>query len=307
MIPLPSTGPPHTDPGAIELPFGRVPHGCHLDLVGGGRAFVRLAGERRSGIPPILLLHGLGATGGLNWAGCFEPLARRTQVIAIDHRGHGRGPRVGNRFRLADCADDAAAVLRTLETGPAIVVGYSMGGPIAQLLAHRHPEVVAGLVLCATARDFRGRPAERLRFTAVAAVAAASKIGPTSLIPALVPVLPGRLLPVGWSLSELRRHEPAAILSATAALGRFSSRDWIGELDVPASVVVHARDGLVPPHRQRKLASSLADADVFEVDTDHLGVGRDVDRFLPALLRAHASVERRARRRAPRRAPALAS
>lgn len=290
-----------TRPDVTELPFGQVPRGRHLDLVGGGRAFVRVAGRSRPGVAPVLLLHGLGATGALNWAGCFEPLARRTQVIAVDHRGHGRGARIGNRFRLADCADDAAAVLRTLGAGPAIVIGYSMGGPIAQLLARRHPDAVAGLVLCATARDFRGRPADRLRFAAVGAVAAASRLGPTSLAPALVPVLPGRLQPVGWSLAELRRHEPAALLAATAALGRFSSRDWIGDLDVPSAVVVHSRDGLVPPHRQRKLAAAMADAEVFEVDTDHLGVGRDLARFLPVLLRAHASVARRA---AGRRRPA---
>src|SRR3954453_7737860 len=115
-----------------ELPFGRVPRGRHVDLDTGGRAFVRTV-ARRGPRPPILLLHGLGATGALNWAGCFDALAAHSHVVAVDHRGHGRGARIGNRFRLADCADDAAAVLRALGQGPAIVVGYSMGGPIAQL------------------------------------------------------------------------------------------------------------------------------------------------------------------------------
>ena len=53
-------------------------------------------------------------------------------------------------MRLADCADDMAALIDELGTGPVIAVGYSMGGPIAQLLWKRHPEKVAGLVLCAT-------------------------------------------------------------------------------------------------------------------------------------------------------------
>jgi pimeloyl-ACP methyl ester carboxylesterase len=171
-------------------------------------------------------LHGLGATGALNWATCFEPLAARGEVIAVDHRGHGRGPRVGNRFRLADCADDAAAVLRTLGARPAIVVGYSMGGPIAQLLALRHPELVVGLVLSATARDFRGAPADRLRFAAISAVAAVARIGPAALA--------------------------------------------------------------------RKLAAALADCQTIEVDVDHLAVGRDPQVYVPALLDAVASVERRA-------------
>src|SRR3954470_6124457 len=176
----------------IELPFGRVPRGRHLDLDHGGQAFVRTVGTVRSQ-PPILLLHGLGATGALNWAPCFDPLARRTQVIAVDHRGHGRGPRVGNRFRLADCADDAAAVLRALDTGPAVVVGYSMGGPIAQLLALRHPDLVAGVVLSATARDFRGGPADRLPSGADGIPASAARFGPAALAPSIIPVLPGAL------------------------------------------------------------------------------------------------------------------
>ena len=72
-------------------------------------------------------------------------------MLAIDHRGHGRGLRSPAPFRLVDCADDAAALLRTLGAGPVIAVGYSMGGPIASLLARSHPDRSSGLVLCATA------------------------------------------------------------------------------------------------------------------------------------------------------------
>ena len=60
-------------------------------------------------------------------------------------------------FRLADCAADAAAVLRELGVAPAVVVGYSMGGAIAQLVARDHPDVVSGLVLSGTAQHFQDR------------------------------------------------------------------------------------------------------------------------------------------------------
>jgi len=276
--------------GVVE----RIPHGRYIDLDNGTTAFVRTTDEHGSG-PPILLLHGLGATGALNWADCFEPLAAFGQVVAMDHRGHGRGPRVGLAFRLADCADDAAAVLRALGLGPAIVMGYSMGGPIAQLLAQRHPEAVAGLVMCATARDFSGRISERVQFAAIGTLAAAvGSFGPSQLAPAVIPVLPGRLRPVGWALAEVRRHEPVAVMSAAASLGRFTSRTWIGDLDVPTTVIVHTRDRVVPPNRQLKLAAALPDAEVHEVDADHNGINRERDRYLPALLDAHASVVRRA-------------
>ena len=66
------------------------------------------------------------------------------------------GIRADRAVRLADCADDAVAALDVLGIERAIAVGYSMGGPIAQLVWHRHRDRTAGLVLCATAHRFRG-------------------------------------------------------------------------------------------------------------------------------------------------------
>jgi pimeloyl-ACP methyl ester carboxylesterase len=278
----------------ISLPFGLVPRGHRVTFDNGTQGFVRCAGTGDG--PPVLLLHGLGATGGLNWAPAFTPLAALGPVAALDHRAHGRGPRVGHDFRLADCADDAAAFLRTWDKGPAIVVGYSMGGPIAQLMALRHPETVAGLVLAATARDFGGRPAERLRFAALGVLAATARFGPSS-VARRVPVLPGSLFGSTWAMAELGRHDPAGVLAAASSLGRFSSREWTGELDVPATVIVHSRDRLVPPHRQEKLAAALPDARIVRIDGDHLAVMRGGEIFNRALLAARRQVIQRARRR----------
>ena len=84
---------------AVEAP-SVVPPGRAVDLPGRGTTFIReVAGP--PGAPTIALLHGLSATGGLNWVWAFAPLGRRYHVIAIDHRGHGRGIRT-RRFRLAD-------------------------------------------------------------------------------------------------------------------------------------------------------------------------------------------------------------
>src|SRR4029079_9382033 len=124
-----------------------VPQGRRVALPGRGTTFIReLPGP--PGAPTVLLLHGLMATGGLNWLQTFEPLSQHFRVVAVDHRGQGRGIRSWRRFRLADCADDAAALLEVLGIDEAIAVGYSMGGPIASLLWRRHPDRVAGLVLC---------------------------------------------------------------------------------------------------------------------------------------------------------------
>src|SRR5262249_43078339 len=125
-----------------------------IEIPGRGVTWIREAPGPR-GAPVLLLLHGLGATAGINWFAVFESLGDAYRVIAIDHRGHGRGLRPRGRFRLAACADAAAALAAQLGIDRVIAVGYSMGGPIAQLLWHRHRSHVEGLVLCATSRNFR--------------------------------------------------------------------------------------------------------------------------------------------------------
>src|SRR5918997_1761296 len=121
-----------------------LPAGRRVELPRRGRTWV-YESEWRPGDQTLLLLHGLAATAALNWFTAFSSLARRYHVVAIDHRGHGRGIR-SSRFRLEDCADDAAALLDAFDVERVIPVGYSMGGPIAQLVWHRQPDRVEGLV-----------------------------------------------------------------------------------------------------------------------------------------------------------------
>src|SRR5436305_6121708 len=113
--------------------------------------------------PPVMLLHGWMVSADLNWCGAYDALiAAGYRVLAIDHRGHGRGIRAMDRFRLADCAADTAAVLHQLNAAPAIVVGYSMGGVMAQLMARDHRDVISGLVLSATCQHFQDRQDRRI-------------------------------------------------------------------------------------------------------------------------------------------------
>src|SRR5438270_12401891 len=109
-----------------------------------------------------MLLHGWMASADLNWSVLYSDHVRAGyRVLAIDHRGHGRGLRPLDPFRLTDCAADAAGVLRTLEALPATIVGYSMGGAIAQLIARDHPDVTAGVVLGGTAQHWQDPRTQR--------------------------------------------------------------------------------------------------------------------------------------------------
>jgi 3-oxoadipate enol-lactonase len=278
---------------APPLPPGRI-----VDLPGRGRTFARIA-EGPPGAPVVLLLHGWTANADLNWFRCYGHLRRQFTVIAIDHRGHGRGIRSRRPFSLSDCADDAAALVRELGYDRVIAVGYSMGGPIAQLVWKRHRSLVEGLVLCATSRNFGQSTPERLMFTGMLGLSGVAKLTPDAVRRRVA----GRIFgsrwqqsPLGaWIASELRRNDPATILQAGYSIGRFSSAEWIGHVDVPTAVLVTIHDQLVSPRRQLRLAESIPGAEIIRVAGDHGVCVTDPGRFVPALLDACTRVAKAAR------------
>jgi len=277
---------------APDAPPATIDHA--VDLPGRGPTWVRdIPGP--PGAPAVVLLHGLGATARLNWGPSFRPLSRHFRVLALDHRGHGRGLRT-RRFRLEDCADDAVHAAEARGVERFVAAGYSMGGPIASLAWRRHPDRVAGLVLCATARHFAPRPVAR-----AARVLLPLAAGGARLVPALARRRLLERMLVRVEHPELRErireeftgHHPATVIQAAGALGRFSSHDWIGSVRVPVAVVVTTRDDLVPPVRQHKLAASIPGAEVYEVEGDHGACVAVPERFTPALVEACRSVARR--------------
>jgi pimeloyl-ACP methyl ester carboxylesterase len=274
-----------------------LPPGRELTLPGRGTTFVREI-EGPAGAPTVFLLHGLGVSADLNWFRCYEALGRRFRVVAIDHRGHGRGIRSSRPFRLTACADDVVAVADELGLEQIVPVGYSMGGPIAQFTWKRHPDRVAGLVLCATSRSFARQGArERALMSSLLALSAAARITPRQLRGQLMAsMLRGRMdgTPLGrWARHELQRGDQAAILQATWSVASFDSRPWIDRVDVPTAVVVTERDQLVPAWRQRKLAEAIPGATVHPVQADHGACVLAARLFVPVLLDACSAVTSR--------------
>lgn len=300
----------------IGLSLGRVspdtfPAGKPVELAGRGTV---LAYDVPGPVdaPTLLLLHGLGATGPLNWFPSFGPLSERFRVVAMDLRGHGHGIRCGSRFRLADCADDAIALMDAMGVERCIPVGYSLGGPVAQLMWYRHRERVEGLVMCATSRNFSGNPIERWGFRGIAGVVGAlnlvgalpwaSRVVPEEVPPPEADDLDGMRLPQ-WAMAEMRRCDPIAMISATAAIGRFSSHEWVGDIDVPTAVVVTLRDRFVSAVRQLKLAHAIRGATIHPADSDHAACVLGARCFVPALVEASHSVADRLPERERQSAP----
>ena len=264
-----------------------------------GKTFVREVGTPEAP-HTVLLVHGWLASAGLNWASVFEPLGDHFRVVAADLRGHGRGIRSRRRFRLEDCADDLAVLVDQLGCGPVIVVGYSMGGLIAQLLWRRHPELVAGLVLCSTTRAFVPGRRERYLFGTTMNYAAgtvrlsrlATRWYPAGLRP-LRGLRPGRTTSLRVSGRPVRCAVTTCVRSSRRAMPRASSTPapWIGDVDVPTAVVMTTQDRAIPLDAQCQLADSIGNATVHSIDDDHTACAHAS--FAPVLLAACRDVATR--------------
>jgi len=286
------------------------------------------------GSQALLLLHGWMATAALNWYGSLDFLGRSFNVVAPNLRGHGRQGRGAPPFSVEACADDLAALINELSLGRVIVVGYSMGGAIAQMLARRHRESVHGLVLCATAASFarrlKLRPAVHVvgRFSAAAArkwpeaahhflnwriahhdrmaerrhqrdddQVLNSGTSPHRLLGEglALEVVGDQPMPDGpsiapdgtkrpdWAFAERNMSDLAAFIEAGAELNAYDSSSWLPELEVPAAVLVTARDQVVAPWRQEAMAALIPGARRYVVDAGHDAVVVKPSVFLPVL------------------------
>ncbi|PZS34565.1 MAG: hypothetical protein DLM58_05520 [Pseudonocardiales bacterium] len=118
--------------------------------------------------PPALLLHGLAGYAG-EWSGTARWLTQRSRVVAFDARGHGGSERLPADVSRTAHVNDAVCVIKALELGRVVVLGQSLGGQTALLLAAQRPDLVRGLIVAEASPVGGGRPD--------AAASAAEEIG----------------------------------------------------------------------------------------------------------------------------------
>lgn len=276
-----------------------LPRGRTIELPGRGTTFVR-EHSGPPGAPVLMLLHGWSATADLNWHPSFGALARHFRVLAIDHRSHGRGVRHDVPFRLEDCADDVAALADQLGVERMIAVGYSMGGPIAQLLWQRRPDLVEGLVLCSTSASFASTARLRALFRVASGLSATNTSMTVSAVASsalgAMARWNGTRRDVPWGVAQLALHDWKQVIEAGHQIGRFDARAWIGSVSVPTAVVATTADDVVPARHQLALAASIPSATLRTVAIGHHGCVTHPDRFVPVLVDACREVADRAAR-----------
>ena len=216
----------------------------------------------------IVLIHGLGGASLTEWYEVGPRLAEEFRVTLIEHRNHGSAARFTDRYDIADLADDTAGVLRAVGVESATLVGYSMGGTVAQAVAHRHADLVDGLVLIGTfaAHPPSWRVARQAGTYVVRAWERLTGVG-TPEVRAGYLILTGAVAPeyARWMWEETHRRDVDGGAAASLALMRFDATTWIGSLQVPTLVVVPTRDQLVPPSWQYGLAGMIPDARIVDI------------------------------------------
>lgn len=267
-----------------------LPHGELVTLADRGELFVRRVDGTDS--LPTVLIHGWQVTADLNFFPVLGACPTRP-VIAADLRGHGRSVYPEAQFSLADAADDIAALLRHFGHERAIVLGYSLGTAVAQVMVQRHPDMVAGMVLAGGLLEPNVRVRDKVFDRIGGWFATAQRLTAGRRIAHGIVSKSARENPAleslrGWLVTEMERGHSATLRSAGRALASFDGRPIADTHRVPTTVVITRRDRLVPPKRQELLAAAWR-ADVIDLDADHDAPLAQPQRFVAACV---AAIER---------------
>lgn len=232
--------------------------------------------EPRSGKAPrhtVVLSHALGCDLAM-WDELANSLSAECRVIAYDHRGHGGSAAPEGLYDIADLADDAARLLRELDTGPVVWIGMSMGGMVGQELALRHPGLVRALVLAHTT----SRYPEAVRAVWEQRIATVREEG----IEAIADAVMERYFHDGYrarhpaTVARYRRRlvstDPVGYVGCCNAVGTVDTADRLHGITVPTLVVAGDLDQGTPVGMAQALAAGIPGAQLTVLEgASHLG------------------------------------
>ncbi len=234
-----------------------------IELNPGLTLHVRLEGQAEA--PPLVLVNSLGSDIRL-WDGIAPTLAERYRVVRFDKRGHGLSDTPPGPYRMTDLAGDLASLMDGLATGPAIVMGISIGGMIAQRLAVARPELVRALVLMNTGHRIGDAATWGERMRAIEAGG----------IEAIADAVIGRWLPDAWRAKHpgearlwrnmLTRTPMAGYLGCCAALRDADLSEAVRSIAVPALCLAGERDLATPPALLARLTELLPNGRLVVLD-----------------------------------------
>jgi 3-oxoadipate enol-lactonase len=229
----------------------------------GTRLHYEVSGARHG--EPLLLIQGLGAD-GRGWIRQRRAFAGRYRCIVFDNRGAGRSDHPAGPYDLEVMATDALAVLDAAGVTRAHILGASMGGIIAQIVAVRHPERVRSLMLACTAcrhHDWRRELLEE--WAAIAAAEGMASFARSAVRWLIGPRSLRRFWPAVGLVGPLAMTgAPDAFVAQVRAILDMDDhlRGELGGLAVPTLVLVGSQDILTPMGDSEELAEEIPGAEL---------------------------------------------
>ena len=217
------------------------------------------AGPR--GRAPVLFIHAVGLD--LTWWDAqFATLGREHDLVALDLPGHGLSERLDGPITFAVLASVVGEVVEHLDAGPVHLVGLSVGGMIAQMLALRRPDLVRSLTLVATLCTFADPVRQLLRERAhIARQDGMAKIAPLTLerwFPAAFREARPDVL--DRAAKSLLAHDPADHAAMWDMIATLDLETHIHAIGCPTLVVAGGDDGSAPMAAGQKICSLIGGA-----------------------------------------------
>lgn len=236
---------------------------------------------------PLLLINGLGANLEM-WRPLVRELAGAREVVAFDLPGTGRSARPRLPLRMPLLARVVTELLDELGYEQLDVLGYSLGGILAQELARRAPERIHRLVLCATTPGLPSIPPDPIVTTLMLTPA---RYWNRQLAELILPIIAGgrtardpRVLHAGLEQRLIQPPSALGYLYQLYAMSGWSSHAWIGRVPHPTLVLHGDRDPVVPLANGRYLADALPDGRLHVLTgAGHLFLLDEADSITPAL------------------------
>jgi 3-oxoadipate enol-lactonase len=208
---------------------------------------IRIHYEQEGAGPDLLLIPGLGATAHA-WYSQLKGLSPIMRVTAMDPRGHGESEKPAGSYSTRLFAEDAAALIRDLGIGPAVVAGSSMSAAVVVELAAGFPELVRAVALVGgfpklgppgkERMEARARTVESEGMAAVADSVVATALGAHTH--ATQPAL------VGLFRQGLLANDPRAYAAACRSIIESDVTPRLGEVRCPALILLGSQEQVAP-------------------------------------------------------------
>ena len=244
--------------------------------------------EAGSGVP-LVLICGLSADLQV-WRFQVPELSKRFRVICYDNRGAGRTSAPDQPYSIAGMADDLAALMDRLQIESAHVLGWSMGGLIAQAFALAHPRRLRKLILVATLTQPDGfvrlaiRNWMNIRRSDMSFEQIARFVSRWGYSPALYDNEPmyEKIIQI-MATNPYAQKAHAFFRQAEAALACDTGNAAKG-IGAQTLVLVGVHDNLIPPYHSELLAQRIPGATFKMLSGAHTGFGEFPDEYNRAIL-----------------------